>query len=90
MPKSSTQKLKTQAERNARPEEVAKRVAYNRNRREAIAEGRVKVGDGKELDHKKPLDKGGADTRSNLRAVDASTNRAWRRSHPEMYTKAKK
>ena len=87
MPKSSPTKLATQAERNKRPEEVAKRVIYNRNRREAIAEGRVKVGDGKELDHKKPLDAGGSNTRSNIRVVDESTNKAWRGRQPEMYTK---
>ncbi len=87
MPKSSPQKLATQAERNRRPEEVAKRVIYNRNRREAIAEGVVKKGDGKEIDHKKPLDKGGTNSRDNRRVVDESTNRAWRKDHPEMYTK---
>jgi len=35
----------------ATPEQVARRVARNRARREAIKEGRVKKGDGKELDH---------------------------------------
>lgn len=88
MPKSSPTKLLAQAERNKRPEEVAKRVIYNRNRREAIAEGRVKVGDGKQLDHKKPLDAGGSNKRSNVRVVDESTNKAWRAKHPEMYTKS--
>lgn len=33
------------------PEQVARRVARNRARRKAIAEGRVRKGDGKELDH---------------------------------------
>lgn len=89
MPKSSPQKLATQAERNRRPEEVEKRVMYNRNRREAIAEGRVKVGDGTNIDHKKPLDAGGSNKRSNLRVVDESTNKAWRRTQPELYTKKK-
>lgn len=35
----------------SRPEQVARRVARNRARRKAIREGRVRVGDGKELDH---------------------------------------
>jgi hypothetical protein len=34
-----------------RPEQVARRVARNRARRKAIREGRVRKGDGKELDH---------------------------------------
>lgn len=33
------------------PEQVARRVARNRARRKAIREGRVRKGDGKELDH---------------------------------------
>lgn len=33
------------------PEQVDRRVARNRARRKAIREGRVKKGDGKELDH---------------------------------------
>lgn len=68
---------------------MAKRVVYNRNRREAIAEGRVKVGDGKELDHKRPLDAGGSNNRSNVRVVSESKNKAWRKDHPEIYTKKK-
>lgn len=34
-----------------RPEQVRRRVARNRARRKAIREGRVRKGDGKELDH---------------------------------------
>ena len=33
------------------PEQVSRRVARNRARRKAIKEGRVRKGDGKELDH---------------------------------------
>ena len=33
------------------PEQVRRRVARNRARRKAIREGRVRKGDGKELDH---------------------------------------
>lgn len=34
-----------------RPEQVKRRVARNKARRQAMAEGRVHKGDGKELDH---------------------------------------
>ncbi len=34
-----------------RPDQVKRRVARNRARRKAIKEGRVRKGDGKELDH---------------------------------------
>ena len=35
----------------------------------------LKVGDGKEVDHKRPLSKGGSNKRKNLRVVSRSTNR---------------
>ena len=38
-------------EYQSRPEQVKRRVARNRARRKAIREGRVRKGDGKELDH---------------------------------------
>lgn len=42
---------KKEALYHARPEQIARRVDRNRARREAIREGRVHKGDGKELDH---------------------------------------
>lgn len=42
---------KKEAEYAARPEQIKRRVARNRARRKAIREGRVRKGDGKELDH---------------------------------------
>lgn len=62
---------------NARPENVKKRAMNNAARRELMKEGLVKKGDGKDVDHKKPLRSGGTNARSNLRAVPKSVNRAW-------------
>ncbi len=90
MTKSSKAKLAYMAEYQARPENVKKRVERNAARREAIREGRAKVGDGTEVDHKKPLDKGGSNARSNQRIVPASKNRSWRDEHGDMYGKKKK
>lgn len=89
MPKSSKAKLAYMAARQKSPEEVDKRVERNRRRREAIAKGIVKKGDGKEIDHKTPLDKGGSKGKGNTRVVSASENRGWRKNHPEMYGKKK-
>lgn len=89
MAKTPDYKLKYQAEYQKRPEEVAKRVARNKARREALREGVVKKGDGKDIDHRKPLDQGGSNDKSNRRVVDASENRAWRKDKPEMYGKKK-
>ena len=51
------------------------RAARNQARKVAKREGRVKKGDGKEIDHKKPLSKGGSNAKSNQRVVSRSTNR---------------
>ena len=88
--KSSKQKLAYQAEYQKRPENVEKRVDRNRVRRQALAAGIVKKGDGTEIDHKVPLDKGGSDAKSNTRVTTAAENRAWRAKQPEMYGKGKK
>lgn len=90
MPKSTTAKLKYMAEYQKSPENVEKRVDRNRVRRQALAAGIVKKGDGTEIDHKVPLDKGGSDAKSNTRVVSAAENRAWRGRQPEMYGKGKK
>jgi len=37
--------------------------------------GKVSKGDGKEVDHKKPLSKGGSTAKSNLRVVSKAVNR---------------
>ena len=90
MPKSSKQELKTKAAYNKRPDVQKKRVAQNKARRQAIADGRAKKGDGKDVDHKVPLAKGGSDKKSNTRVVSKKTNRGWRKNSPEMYTKGAK
>jgi len=56
-----------------------KRAARNKARRMLEREGVVSKGDGKDVDHKKPLSKGGTTTRSNLRVKDASANRSYKR-----------
>lgn len=63
---------------DARPENVKKRTMNNAARAMLAKEGRVKKGDGKDVDHKKGLRDGGGNNRSNLRVRDASKNRAWR------------
>lgn len=90
MPKSSKRELATKAAYNKRPSVQKKRVANNKARREAIKDGRAKKGDGKDVHHVKPLDKGGSTKKSNTRVVSKKSNRGWRKDHPEMYTKGKK
>jgi hypothetical protein len=56
-----------------------KRAQRNKARRMLEREGVVHKGDGKDVDHKLPLSKGGKTTRSNLRVKDASANRSYKR-----------
>jgi hypothetical protein len=56
-----------------------KRAQRNKARRMLEREGVVHKGDGLDVDHKKPLSKGGTTTRSNLKAVPASKNRSYKR-----------
>lgn len=79
MPKSSPAKLAFQKSYNAKPENVKKREANNAARREAIREGKVKVGDGKDVAHKVALDNGGGNTPGNTKVQSASKNRGWRK-----------
>lgn len=58
---------------------MKKRVEQNKARRMMERAGKVRKGDGKDVDHKTPLSKGGKTTPSNLRVVDKSKNRSFRR-----------
>lgn len=57
--------------------EKPKRAARNRARLIMEKAGMVKKG--QDVDHKKPLSKGGTNAKSNLRAVSASDNRGFPR-----------
>lgn len=79
MPVSSKAKLAYQKTYNAKPENVNRRELNNSARREAIRDGKARVGDGKDVDHIKPLDNGGGNTKGNTRVVSEHTNRSWRK-----------
>ena len=53
-----------------------KRAQRNTARRRAVASGKAKKGDGKDIDHKKPLRSGGSNAKSNTRVRSRSANRA--------------
>lgn len=59
-----------------RPAQKKAHAARVKARRQAEKEGRVKKGDGKDVDHKKPLTNGGSNGKKNIRVTSASSNRA--------------
>ena len=56
---------------HGKPEQKKNRAKRNTARRQSTA----KKGDGMEVDHKKPLSKGGTNAKSNRRLVTQTTNR---------------
>ena len=59
-------------------EQKANRAQRNQARAEAEKVGRVSKGDGKEVDHKTPIRKGGGNA-GNTRVADADKNKGWRK-----------
>lgn len=49
-------------------------------RNQANSDGRTSKGDGRDLDHIRPLSKGGSNSKSNTRVVSASSNRSFSRN----------
>lgn len=66
-------------EKEEKPQRVKERSRRNAARAMMMEEGRAYKGDGKDVDHKKPLSKGGGNGRGNLRVVAASKNRSVKR-----------
>jgi hypothetical protein len=64
----------------SKPSVVKKRVEQNKARRVMEKAGLVHKGDGKDVDHKTPLSKGGGGSRSNLRVVPSSQNQSFSRN----------
>lgn len=64
----------------SKPSVVKKREEQNAARRIMERAGAVSKGDGKDVDHKRALSKGGTNNRSNLRAIPASQNRSFSRN----------
>lgn len=63
------------AEFHGKPAQVKKRAQRVKARRMLTKEGAVAKGDGKDVDHIKPLKKNGTTARSNLRVRSVKANR---------------
>jgi hypothetical protein len=61
---------------HGKPKQKKERAARTAARELMIKKGRAKRGDGKDIDHKKPLRHGGSKGINNLRVRDKSSNRS--------------
>ena len=79
-------------EYQGKPEQIKKRAKRNAARAELTKDGKVHKGDGKDVDHIKPLSKGGTSAKSNLRVKSAGDNRSFSRNadHTVKRNKTKK
>jgi len=75
MPRKVRDYKKEYADYHGTAEQKKNRAARNTARATMASAGKVSKGDGKEVDHKKPLSKGGSTAKSNLRVVSKATNR---------------
>lgn len=66
---------KEYAEYQGTPEQKKNRAQRNKARRLMIREGKAAKGDGKDVDHIKPMKSGGTSAKSNLRMRSKSANR---------------
>ena len=65
---------------NSKPEQIKNRTERTTIRRQANASGLTHLHDGMDLDHIKPLSRGGANTKANTRVVTAGINRSFSRN----------
>lgn len=64
----------------SRPEQVKHREERNLARAHAVKAGTAHKGDGKDVDHIKPLSTGGSNNASNQRVVTEAANRSFARN----------
>lgn len=74
--KNAKERTKRERAYDGSPARKKARAARNKARRAAMRDGKVRKGDGKDVDHKKPLSKGGSSSVSNTRVRSAKSNRS--------------
>lgn len=68
------------AKYQGKPEQIKNRSKRNQARATMAKAGKVKKGDGLDVDHKRALSKSGLNQLSNLQAISASKNRSFSRN----------
>lgn len=63
---------------HAKPEQKKNRAQRNAARNTMMKAGKVAKGDGKDVDHVKPIRSSGTNASKNLRVTSVKSNRGWR------------
>lgn len=71
---------KEYANYQGKPEQIENRAKRNAARSEMEKKGLVRKGDGKDVDHRTPIAKGGGNGSGNLRVVPKGQNRSFART----------
>jgi|TARA_R110002124_G_scaffold23673_5_gene87515 hypothetical protein len=87
---TASARSKQQRAYNSTDKAKKERAARNKARNQAIKKGKVSKGDGKDIDHKKPLRNGGSKEESNTRVRSKTANRADNGSYAGMKRKGKR
>lgn len=74
--KNASKRSKQQRAYNSKPEQKKNRAKRNAARRKMVAAGKARKGDGKDVEHKRPIRKGGGNGKGNLSMRSKSANRA--------------
>jgi hypothetical protein len=78
--KKEWEQQKARDEKKSRATRERARYHMDKNGTDNNNNGKADVREGKDIDHKRPLSKGGTNSRSNLRVVSASNNRSFKRN----------
>ena len=78
--KKEYQQQLARGEKDERKVRERARDLIDRNGKDANGNGKADVREGKDIDHKRPITKGGGNSKKNLRITSASANRSFSRN----------
>ena len=78
--KKEWEQQQTRDEKKHRAARERARYHMDKNGTDKNGNGKADMREGKDIDHKRPLSKGGTNAKSNLRVVSASDNRSFKRN----------
>jgi hypothetical protein len=78
--KKEWEQQQTRDEKKSRAARERARYHMDKNGADNNGNGKADKREGKDIDHKRPLSKGGSNNKSNLRVVSASNNRSFKRN----------